>query len=68
MPIDPEYCFFIGSYFPCSLPVTRIAARSSTRLTGRGSADYPYARLYPPVQDDRRLTMLPLIRRGELSL
>ena len=33
VPIDPEYCFFIGSYFPCSLPVTRIAARSMALMS-----------------------------------
>ncbi len=52
VPLDPEYCTFIGAWFPCSRPVTtRIAAHGTMRLTGRGSADYPYAFLYPPVQD-----------------
>jgi hypothetical protein len=62
VPIDPEYCSFIGSYFPCSGPVTRIAAHSSTRLTGRGSADYPYERLFPPVQDVDSLHFSILVR------
>jgi hypothetical protein len=62
VPIDPEYCSFIGSYFPCSRPVTRIAAHSSTRLNGRGSADYPYARLFPPVQDVDSLHFSILVR------
>jgi hypothetical protein len=51
VPIDPEYCSFIGAYHPCSQPPARVAARSTMKLTGRGSADYPYARLFPPVQD-----------------
>jgi len=49
VPIDPEYCSFIGSWFPCNEPVRRIPARSSMALTG----DNPYGWdiLNPPLQD-----------------
>ena len=62
VPIDPEYCFFIGLWFPCSRPVERIPAHASVRLTGRGSADYPWERLYPPVQDADSLHLSILVR------
>ena len=51
VPIDREYCFFIGRYFPCGGEVRRIAAHSTMRLTGLGTANDPYARLFPPLQD-----------------
>jgi hypothetical protein len=62
VPIDPEYCFFIGVPVPCSRPVTRIAAHSSTRITGRGTAEFPYARLFAPVQDVDALHFSILVR------
>jgi len=49
VPIDPEYCSFIGSWFPCNTPVTRIPAHSSMLLTGRGK--YGWDILHPPLQD-----------------
>jgi len=65
VPIDPEYCSFIGSWHPCSAPVTRIAANGTIRLTGRGSAEYPYTFFYPPIQDADSLHYSIVVR--ELS-
>ncbi|HEV2721999.1 MAG TPA: hypothetical protein VG323_18405 [Thermoanaerobaculia bacterium] len=65
VPIDPEYCSFIGSWHPCSEPVTRIAANSTVQLTGRGDAQYPYALLFPPLQDADSLHYSIVVR--ELS-
>lgn len=51
VPLDLEYCDFIGRFSPCGTPVTRVPAHATVTLTGRGSADYPYAQFFPPVQD-----------------
>ncbi len=51
VPIDPEYCFFIGALVPCSRPVTRVPAHGTMQLTDRGSTAYPFAHLFPPLQD-----------------
>ncbi|HKS23736.1 MAG TPA: hypothetical protein VJZ76_13125 [Thermoanaerobaculia bacterium] len=65
VPIDPEYCNFIGAWFPCSRPVTRVAAHATVRMTGRGTAEYPYGFFFPPLQDADSLHYSIVVR--ELS-
>jgi len=50
VPIDPEYCSFIGRPVPCG-PITRIPAHATVAITGRASAEDVFTRVFPPVQD-----------------
>ena len=65
VPLDPEYCSFIGRPYPCPGPITRVAAKSTMRISGRGSSQWPYTRFYVPVQDADALHVSILVR--ELS-
>lgn len=63
VPLNPEYCSFIGRWSPCGLPVTRIAAHGTMRLTDRyGTARDPYAFVSPPWQDADSLQYSILVR------
>jgi len=50
VPIDPEYCSFIGRWTPCGTPVTRVPPHATTQITGRGDV-YGWDILDPPMQD-----------------
>jgi hypothetical protein len=48
VPIDPEWCFFIGRGTPCGTPVRRIAPHVTT--TAKPEL-YGWDEIFPPIQD-----------------